>query len=119
MNFETSYIFSDSETFVAASVDGSLTIFKNGESLKTIKLPGERPLVRFINGEIVTAASYGKLTVLNKKLEVLKLFRGTEGRVFTLTGNSKYIAFGDYNGVVRYYDRGASIFPRVSCYSRH
>ena len=110
---------SDSESFVAASTDGALSLFKNALPFKTVQLPGERPLVRFINGEIVTAASYGKLTVLNKKLEVLKLFRGTEGRVFTLTGNSKYIAFGDYNGVVRYYDRGASIFPRVSCYSRH
>ena len=99
---------------MAASVDGSLTIFKNGEALKTIKLPGERLLVIFINGEIVTAARYGKLTVLNERLEVLKTFKGTESIVFTLTGNSKYIAFGDYSGMVRYYSRGGSIFPKVS-----
>ena len=103
---------------MAASTDGSLTLFKNGEALKTVKLQGEWPLVRFINGEIVTAAQNGKLTVLNEELEVLKTFRGTDKGILNLTGNSEYISFGDYNGTVRYYDRVGSIFPRVSGFIR-
>ena len=99
---------------MAASKDGSLTLFKNGEAFKSIKLPGTRPLVRFINGEIVTAAKNGKLTVLNKELEILKTFRGTEKTVQTLTGNNNHIAVGDYGGAVRYYNRLGGTFPRVS-----
>ena len=103
---------------MAASKEGSLTLFKNDEALKTVKLAGEKPLVKYINGEIVTARKYGKLTVLNEELEVLKTFRGTDRAVRTLTGNNKYIAFGDWGKTVRYYDRVDSIFPKVSDFSR-
>ena len=108
---------SDSESFVAASTDGSLTIFKNGKAFRTVKLQGEKPLVRYNNGEIISAAPNGKLTVLNRKLEILKTFHGTGNTVYTLTGH-KYIAFGDDNGTIRYDDRVGSIFPRVSGFSR-
>ena len=84
-----------------------------------MELEGELPLVRFINGEIVTAAQNGKLTVLNKKLETLKTFRGTEKFVYSLTGNNEFIAVGDKNGTVRYYNRVGSIFPKVSIFCRH
>ena len=71
---------------MVASSDGSLTILKNGKSSDTLKLQGYFPLVRFINGEIVTAARWGKLTVLNEKLQVLKSFDGTESSIRTLAG---------------------------------
>ena len=103
---------------MAASKDGSLTLFKNGEALKTVKLKGEWPLVRLINAEIVTAAQHGKLTILNGKLQVLRTFHGSKrSTISSLTGNSKYISHGDYNGTVLYYERVGSIFPRVSDYS--
>ena len=101
-----------------ASADGSLTLFKNNEAFKTVKLPGERPLVRFFNGEIVTAAEHGKLTVMNEKLQILKTFDGTRNMIRTLSGSNKFIALGDYNGTVQYYDRVGSVFPRVSCRGR-
>ena len=101
---------------MAACSDGSLTLFENGEALKTVKLPGERPLVRFINGEIVTAAENGKLTVLDRKLEILRTFDGTKATVRTLTCNSNFIVVGDYDGVVRYYNRTGGKFPRVSVF---
>ena len=109
---------SDSESFVAASTDGSLTIFKNGKAFRTVKLQGEKPLVRYINGEIVTAAEDGKLTILNQELQILKTFHGSESYISSLTGTDSYIALGDYNGTVRFYDRVGSIFPRVSGFSR-
>ena len=101
---------------MVAYTDGSLTLFKNGWSLKKLKLQDENPLVRFINGEIVTAAHNGKLTVLNKELETLKTFRGTEEFVYSLTGNNEFIATGDVKGTVRYYNRVGSIFPKVSVF---
>ena len=107
-------VSSDSDHFVAASGDGSLTLFKNGDALKTVKLPGERPLVRFINGEIISAAKNGKLTVLNKELEVLKIFHGTRSTIRTLARNNKYIAFGDDSGDVRFYSRTGGVIPKVS-----
>ena len=109
---------SDEQTFVAASIDGSLTLFKNDEALKTVKLHEEWPLVRFINGEIVIASQHGKLTILNEELQILKTFHGSKSTILSLTGNSEYIALGDWNGTVRYYDRVGSIFPRVSGFSR-
>ena len=113
-------VSSDSDHFVAASGDGSLTLFKNGDALKTVKLPGERPLVRFINGEIVTAAQYGDLTILNEELQILETFQGSHSFLTSLTGNNEYISFGHRNGAVRYYTRvGRSKLHRVSDYSRH
>ena len=99
---------------MVTSSDGSLTFLKNGKSYETIKLQGYYPLVRLINGEIVTVARYGKLTVLNKKLQVLKTFDGTESDVRALVGNDKFIAYGDWNGTVRYYSRNGSMTPKVS-----
>ena len=100
---------------MTASTDGSLTLFKNDEALKTVKLSGERPLVRFINGEIISAAENGKLTVLNQNLEILRTFHGTvQATVRTLTANANFIVVGDYGGAVQNYNRTGGNFPRVS-----
>ena len=107
-------VTSDSETFVAASRDGSLTLFKNGEAVKTVKLPGGARLVRYINGEIISAAENGKLTILNRELETLKTLKthiGPTGSIRTLTANNKYIVSGNINGVVRYYNRNGDGLP--------
>ena len=56
---------------MTASKDGSLTLFENGEASKTVKLPGDRRFVRYINGEIISVGVHGKLAVLNKELKVL------------------------------------------------
>ena len=101
---------------MAASRNGSLTLFNNGEAAKTVQLPGEKPLVRYMNGEIISAAEKGQLTVLNKKLEILRTFHGTRTTVRTLTSNTRFIVFGDYDGVVRYYNRTGGKFPRVSVF---
>ena len=90
-----------------------LTLYTNGTSVKTTKLGGWQPLVRFINGEIVTDDFGGKLAVLNEKLEVLKTFRGSEAIVRSLAGNDEYIAYGDNNGKVNYYSRTGGFEPKV------
>ena len=102
---------------MVAGSDGSLTKFTNGPSglvlKKKIDLQGIYPLVRFSNGEIVTAARNGKLTLLNEKLHILKTFHGTEYGVLSLSANKNFIAFGDWNGVVRYYNRDGGMAPKV------
>ena len=122
-------VTSDSETFVAASRDHSLTIFKNGKSIKTVKLPGDTLFVRYINGEIISAAEHRKLTILNRKLETLKTFKvnkGPTGSIRTLTANNKYIVTGNMDGVVRYYNRtgnglpaNVSDFFRIQCTQKY
>ena len=108
---------SDAQTFVVSGRDGSLTKFTNGPAglvlNKKVDLQGIYPLVRFINGEIVTAARNGKLTVLNEKFHVLKTFHGTGYAVFSLSADKNFIAFGDWNGVVRYYNRDGGMTPKV------
>ena len=102
---------------MVAGSDGSLTKFTNGPSglvlKKKIDLQGIYPLVRFSNGEIVTAARNGKLTLLNEKLHILKTFHGTGYEVLSLSANKNLIAFGDWNGVVRYYNRDGGMAPKV------
>ena len=72
-------------------------------------------MVQFINGEIVMASSNGKLRILNENLNIKKLF--TAGKVtrnsvpMSLTGNEKYLASGNYGGVVRYYRRKSDAEP--------
>ena len=104
----------------AHATDCSLTLFKNGKSLKTIQLEGKFPLVRFVNGDIISAARDGKLTILNKQLKVLKTidgpakYNGTwDSDIRTLAGNDKFIAFGDYDGSVRYYNRADGVVSKV------
>ena len=70
--------------------------------------------MRLINGEIVSVARYGKLTVLNKKLEILKTLDGSESEIRSLAGNDKLIAFGDYSGAVRYYNLAGDLAQKVS-----
>ena len=83
-----------------------LTLYTNGQSVKTVELGGWLPLVRFINGEIVISYLNGKLAILNKSFDVLKTFRGANNTVRSLAGDNKYIAYGDYNGTVDYYKIG-------------
>ena len=95
-----------------------LTLYTNGQSVKTIELGGWQPLVRFINGEIVISDFYGKLAIFNKSLDVLKTFQRSittfNYNVRSLGGNNNYIAYGDSNGTVDYYSRTGGFEPKVS-----
>ena len=99
---------------MASDEGGSLTLFKNGKPSETIKLKGQYPPVRFVDGEIVVAPRYGKLTVLNTKFEVLKTFDEIRREVKVLAGNDMYLAYGDTKGAVRYYSRHGSMTSKVS-----
>ena len=72
-------------------------------------LEGRRPLVRYINGEVVTASQNGKLTILNTNLDTVKTFNGSKRMVRSLTGNEKYISFGADDNAVRYYNRADGV----------
>ena len=95
-----------------------MSLYTNGQSVKTIEYEGWMPLARLINGEIVTVGEYGKLTVFSDKLESLKKYYEyfeTSYSIRSLAGNDKFIAYGDYHGVVLYYNRGgASQSQKVS-----
>ena len=56
----------------------------------------------------------GKLTVLDKELQVLKTFDGTISGVRSLAGNDNFIAYGVDNGKVLYYNRDGGLTPKVS-----
>ena len=92
-----------------------MSLYTNGQSVKTIEYEGWMPLARLINGEIVTVGEYGKLTVFSDKLESLNKYFETSYSIRSLAGNDKFIAYGDYHGVVVYYNRGgASESQKVS-----
>ena len=98
---------------MAASTDGSLTLFKNGKSIKTIEHQSTYG-VSFINGEIVTAGQNGKLAFFDKELEVLKTFDEKGPGILALDGNDKYIAYGNSNGTVRYFSQADGSAQKVS-----
>ena len=72
-------------------------------------------MVQYINDEIVVASNDGKLRILNENLSVKEQF--TTGTVtkkstpWSLTGNEKYLASGNADGVVRYYRRNGDAEP--------
>ena len=99
---------------MAHSAYGSLTLFENDKILKTIFLQGYYPIVRVINGDVVSATRNGKLTVLNNNLEVLRVLDDTHRGVVSLAGNDKFISFGDWNGTVHYYNRENDFARTVS-----
>ena len=92
-------------------------MFVDGELKKTKKFDGKVPLVGYINGEIVVATKNGKLTILNENLDIKKEF--TAGAITklddpqSLSGNETFIAFGNFDGVVRYYKRNGDKNPTV------
>ena len=101
--------------FVTGNLDGSVSIFIDGQPKKTRKIEGEETLVQFIYDEIVMASSDGKLRILNENLDIKKQF--TAGTVtqnstpMSLTGSEKYLASGNGVGVVRYYRRNGDAEP--------
>ena len=101
---------------VAYNGGSYIKLYTNGQSVKTIKYEGWWSLARLINGEIVTLGVMGKLTVMNEKLEELKKYykQVTDYRIRSLAGNEIFIAHGNYNGVVVYYNRDGSGQIKVS-----
>ena len=107
--------FRSDKKFVTGNLDGSVSIFVDGQLKKTQKFEGKETLVQFINGEIVAASSDSEMEILNENLGIKKQF--TAGTVtknstpWSLTGNEKYLASGNEDGVVRYYRRNGDAEP--------
>ena len=99
---------------MASSADGKLILFENDKSLQTIKLQGEKLVVRFINHEVVSVAKKGKLTILNQKLEVLKMVEAETTQLDNLAGNDNLIIFSDTSGFIWYYNKKFNDSQQVS-----
>ena len=86
-----------------------MTLFDGDTPIKTVKLVGVVPVVRFANGEIITAATGGKVTFLNQELEVVRAMseHETKFRDIRLTANKNYIVWGDRTGRVYFRKRDA------------
>ena len=91
-----------------------MTLFENGEAIKSVILSGSDPLVSYINGHIITAAARGSVTVLDDELKVLRTYPETE-TLFprTLGGNKNFIVLGDAVGAIRYYNMTGGNEPKV------
>ena len=92
-----------------------MVLFDGEVVVKAVKLAGVRPIVRFVNGEIITAAEGGKLTVLNQELQVVESFYETKLGDIRMAGNQYYIASADTTGVVRFYNRGGQSKVSLFC----
>ena len=57
---------------MAGTFEGSVVLFNSAKQLKTKSVVGNIAMVSYLNGQIVAAASYGKLTILNKDLRVIR-----------------------------------------------
>ena len=79
----------------------------------TRKFTGQTCLVKYINGEIFVALQRGNLIVLNENLEIVRKFDGTDRQPQSMSGNAKFVALGDFAGVVRYYTRDGDKKPQV------
>lgn len=71
--------------------------------------------IKVVNNELVALALRSPLMILDQDLEVIKQFKGTPnlGAPQCLDANDNYIAFGDYEGQVQFYDWHGPSEPTV------
>ena len=101
--------------FVVGTDNGSVALFNGAKLLKTKQLSGVSSMVGYYNGQIVAAVANGSLTVLNQDLGIIRKFHGIDGLdARSISGNDTYLALGDEEGLVRYYDRKGGAEPNVS-----
>lgn len=112
LNFKRFPNFSSSGKFVTGNNDGSLCLFNGSKLIKTKKLGDFIVNVDYFNGQIVAAANE-KLTIMNESLGVIKEYPGVDYEILALCGNATYLAFGEYDGLVRYYKRNSDAEAKV------
>ena len=76
-------------------------------------------MIKLINNEVVAVAQEGPLIIFDQQLNQVKKFTGSDRQPWCLDGNDKYIAFGDWNGRVRFYARHGPSEPTVNIKTRN
>ena len=66
--------------FLAATCNGSVSLFNGVKLLNSKQLSGHDAMVGYFNGQIVVAMSLGSLTVMNQDLGIIGKFPGSEVR---------------------------------------
>ena len=94
--------------------NGSVTLFNEGNAVKTNYLFSSITLVDYSNGQVVAAAEKGQLIILSEDLEIIKEFTGPIGIPTMISGNTTYLTLSDSSGSVQYYKRNSNAQPKVT-----
>ena len=95
------FFLSTSNKFVTASRYGTVTLWEGGKPIKTVKHKNQM-VVKFIAGKIVLGSTYGKITILDSNLSLIRDVHGNHMvKLWSLSGDDTTVAFGDEGGTGR------------------
>ena len=90
---------------MAGNADGTIQRWKDNSVIKTVKLKGTYPLVKYVDGQIICVLRTGKVNEMDMNLCVQKEYDEINQRVLCLAATESYIAYGDTSGVVKINNR--------------
>ena len=110
--------FSTDKKFITGNDNGYISILIDGELKKSVYQGAEDPFVAYVNGEVAVVTRRGTLSILDENLEQREFFdSGTyhpDRLCQSMSGNEKFIAAGNFNGLVTYWRRTGDKKPQVS-----
>ena len=80
--------------------DGSLSLFNGSNLVITKKLDDCVTVATYYNGEVIAAASEGKVTILNEDLDIIKDFSGRKSPNSIFASDS-ILAIGHWDEISR------------------
>ena len=102
------FFLSSSSSFALSGTNGSISVWDSstGSCLRSSKLESQVSIITVINREIVAVCPGGKIYFLSGDLSVKRRIEGSSrASPQSIAGNSKFLAYGDNEGTVRFYSQ--------------
>ena len=110
--------FSSSSSFALSGTNGSISVWDSstGNRILSSKLESQASIITVINRELVAVCPGGKIYFLNGSLQIKRQIDGSNRTSpQSIAGNSKFLAYGDNEGAVRFYNHDGLSREMVSC----
>ena len=98
---------------MTGTINGTISIWRNGLISKSIKCNGKEPLIKVVDQDIIVASKNGKLLVLDTTLNVTKQYKTINDSPRCLSATGKFIATGTYGGEVIFFDRKRLLLDKL------
>ena len=99
---------------MTGSHNGTITIWNNEKAIESFRVKGTRSFVKTISNMIIVSPKDGNLELMGEKMSSFKSFNSDNIDPRSVSGNEVYLAYGDYNGTVVFYDIRDSKVRKVS-----
>ena len=90
---------------MTGNADGTIQRWKDNNVIKTVKLKGTYPLVKYVDGQIICVLLMGKVNKMDMNLCIQQEYDDINQRVLCLVVTKSLIAYGDARGTVKIINR--------------